>query len=142
MSIESALFTHLTEDAGVSALVGLRVYPQRRPQKGGSLPCIVYTRTGGEHVHHLLGVSGLCRADFDLDCQAETYIEAKALSEAVRNAMDGVRNRTVGGVNIRSMTLQGDSDTDYGPENSSDENVVSVSTEYQIWHVESVPVHH
>lgn len=142
MSIEQALFAHLTENTAIAALVGARVYPLRRPQRGGSLPCIVYTRVGSEHVHHLLGVSGLCRADFDLDCQAGTYAEAKSLSEAVRQAMDGLRNRTVEGVNIRSAMLSSDADVDYGPQDADDGGPRSVSAEYTIWHVESVPVHH
>ncbi len=84
-----ALYSVVTGDAGVSAIIGTRMHPQRAPQ-GETLPYIVYSRITASNGSH--GVSldrgALREILFQVNCYAATYSEMDALVDAVRLAVD------------------------------------------------------
>lgn len=76
----------LREDAGLSALVGSKVFALVIPQ-GTKLPCITFQRIGGMPANTLSGHSGLEEIDLQINVWARDYDEAKAIAKAVRFAM-------------------------------------------------------
>lgn len=146
MSIEAALYAHLTANAGVAALVGSRVYPMGSVPQGAAFPRITYQRISSVHEHHQGGVAGLAHPRLQVDCWAQGasgYAAVKALAEAVRMALDGRRGAMGAGdaaVDVRSVILEGQSDGWEPPTDSSAVGVHRVRMDFIIWHAERVPV--
>lgn len=88
MTVEEALYTHLTDDAGVAALVSARVYPLVAPQDVAR-PYLVYQRISTPRVRSHSGPSGLAHPRFQITAVASTYGSARSLANAVRAALDG-----------------------------------------------------
>ena len=86
VDFEIVLLRTLREDAGVSALVGNKVFALVIPQ-GTKLPCITFQRIVGSPANTLAGASGLEEIDLQIDVWAKNYGEAKAIAKAVRAAM-------------------------------------------------------
>ena len=86
VDFEIVLLRTLREDAGLSALVGNKVFALVIPQ-GTKLPCITFQRIGGMPANTLSGASGLEEIDLQIDVWARDYGEAKATAKAVRAAM-------------------------------------------------------
>lgn len=86
VDFEIVLLRTLREDAGLSALVGSKVFALVIPQ-GTKLPCITFQRIGGMPANTLSGYSGLEEIDLQIDVWARDYDEAKAVAKAVRAAM-------------------------------------------------------
>lgn len=85
--IEQGIHWHLKSDSGVAALVSTRVYPVLLPQNP-TYPAITYQRISGPRVPIYDGPSTMAAPRFQIDSWSETYAGAKALAEAVREAMD------------------------------------------------------
>lgn len=140
MSIRSALFTYLAGKAGVTAIVGtspVRIYPVVRPQ-GGDMPALTYARMSGGHDHNLQGSSGTAIPTFELDCFGDTYAQADALAEAIRQVMQGFSG-TMGSVAVKSVILDDESDGYDPPEDDSDRGAFYISLKYRIRYTESIP---
>lgn len=118
--IEPMIYTHLAGQAGVSALVGARIYPLIMPQDG-ALPALVYTIVSAVPINSLGGFSGLINPRVQIDCWAKTYGQAKALAEAVHQAMD-TRN-----ANFDALLI--DMRDDY----EEDTKLYRVLQDYSIW---------
>ena len=86
VDFDIVLLRTLREDAGLSALVGNKVFALVIPQ-GTKLPCITFQRIGGMPANTLSGHSGLEEIDLQIDVWARDYDEAKAIAKAVRAAM-------------------------------------------------------
>lgn len=86
VDFEIVLLRTLREDAGLSALVGSKVFALVIPQ-GTKLPCVTFQRIGGMPANTLSGHSGLEEIDLQIDVWARDYDEAKAIAKAVRAAM-------------------------------------------------------
>ena len=86
VDFEIVLLRTLREDAGLSALVGNKVFALVIPQ-GTKLPCITFQRIGGMPANTLSGHSGVEEIDLQIDVWARDYDEAKAIAKAVRAAM-------------------------------------------------------
>jgi hypothetical protein len=88
MSIESALVTALTTNAGLSALIAARLYPDSRPQ-GAALPCIEYLRVSTPRVQVLGSTQAVAwsRPRLQFSCWALTKAEALSVCAALRTAL-------------------------------------------------------
>lgn len=86
--IETQLFTVLSTNSAVSALVVARIFPIRRPPANLTLPAIVYQRVSTATDVNLQGDSGLDSVRIQCSCWASTYAGAKALSAATRAAVN------------------------------------------------------
>lgn len=100
----SDLVTFLENDAGISALIGTRIYPQILPQDP-TFPAITYSQTSGVRDRVIReGPSGRARPRITINCWGERYSQARALADAVRIALDGYRgimgSTDVGGVRL------------------------------------------
>ena len=83
VDFEIVLLRTLREDAGLSALVGNKVFALVIPQ-GTKLPCITFQRLGGRPANTLSGASGLEEIDLQIDVWARDYDEAKAIAKVQR----------------------------------------------------------
>ena len=88
MSIETDLYTTLSNDAGVTAICSTRIYPGMAPESV-TLPYITYQMVSGERIDTVTGVGDMTRKRIQINCNADTYAIAKSLSAAVIAALEG-----------------------------------------------------
>lgn len=112
MNEGKAIYSILTNDSDVSAIVGTRVYPQIAAQ-GASFPFVVYVLQALEPSDTKSGVSTLDEIRYDLVVASETYAQASDLTNKVRTALDRYTG-TVEGVVIDSIQFV-DLDVDNDP---------------------------
>lgn len=127
MTEGKAIYSILTSDADVNALVSGRVYPQIAAQ-GATFPFVVYLLTNVGPSDTKSGVSTLDEVRYDIVVAAETYAVAADLTEKVRAALDRYSG-TVAGVVIDSIQFQTlDADNDPATETfvTSSEYVIRV----------------
>jgi Protein of unknown function (DUF3168) len=86
MGAEEELFSRLSNFAGLTALVGTRVYPITAPQ-GGTLPCVVFQRISGNRVSAMGADREDKRCRFQFDCYASTPDDTRAVAEQVDAAL-------------------------------------------------------
>jgi hypothetical protein len=96
-----AIYYLLSNNAGLSALVGTRVFPEIAEQNT-ALPYVVYTIRSNEPSDTQRGPSELDTASIEVNCFADTYQTAIAISVAVRAAIDRAKG-TYSGVNVQSI---------------------------------------
>ena len=101
MTEGKAIYTILTSDSDVNAIVGTRVYPQIAAQ-GAAFPFIVYVLQDTSPSDTKSGVSTLDEVRYDIVVASETYAEASDLTNKVRTALDRYTG-TVAGVVIDSI---------------------------------------
>jgi len=87
MNIEDGLFSYLTNNAGVKAIVVSRVYPLVMPQKT-TLPAITYQTTALKPDRTMAGNTGRMTATIQINAWAETHVGVKALAQALRTALN------------------------------------------------------
>jgi len=130
-TIGEAVKALLEFDAGVSALVGDRCYPNSAPQNS-TLPYIVYTVISDVRVQSMTGLSGLASPRIQFDCFASTYGGAKAVAEAVKVALAGYAD-TIGSVAINGILLVDDSDLFEPPASGASVGTYRVSMDFIVW---------
>jgi hypothetical protein len=111
MNIEEALYSKLTGDAGVAALVVARIYPNVVPQDI-AMPAVAYQRisTVRDMAHD--GPTGVAHARFQFTISASTYSSARNVANAIRVALDGFSGLMggVGGVTVEAVFVENDFD--------------------------------
>lgn len=117
MSVASDLRSFLLADATLTGLVGLRVHPAILPQSG-PFPAITYQWTSGTRYQTSDGPVGLSRPRIQLDCWAETYLQAEAVFEALRRRLDGFVGVMGGspGTPVQGVFFESERDGPYEPE--------------------------
>lgn len=98
--IGKAVYSRLSSDSGVSALVGTRIYPWDAAPQDPTIPYIVYVVESSDPVESLRGSSGLCYSDVRIDCVADRYLVSHEIAEAVRLALQGA-SWSASGINVR-----------------------------------------
>lgn len=88
MSVSDDLFALLSTAAGVTALVGQRIYPDALPEKA-AYPAIVYAAATPEIERLLDGTIATQRVELSLGCWAPTRTAADAVGDAVTDALAG-----------------------------------------------------
>ena len=88
MTIETDLYTTLSNDAGVAAICSTRIYPNLAPESA-ALPFITYQVVAGGKLSTITGVDDATRKRIQINCNADTYAESKSLSSAVFDALEG-----------------------------------------------------
>lgn len=118
VDFEKALLRTLREDAGLSALVGGKVFALLVPP-GTTLPCVSFQRLGGRPANTLAGASGLEEIDLLIDAWARDYHEAKAIAMPANGPRFGAHL-------IEDQDLYEDGT-----------NYFRVSMEYKVWFLET-----
>lgn len=112
-NIKAVARAHLIANAGVTALVGSRIYSGLRP-RNGDLPCITMALVSGESQHHLVSESRLANRFMQVACWGATYDSAADVANAVRLAISGLTGEWGTGANtatVESCVLRGSYDT-------------------------------
>lgn len=121
--IEQAIYQALIGHPGLSALIGDRARAATLRQ-GDTFPAVTYSRVSTSHENDLDGYAGLDNLRIQVDCYAESYMEARAVAAQVKQAMEAATNFTA----IRS------SDRDIY-EASTD--IHRVITDFSVWYKEA-----
>ncbi|WP_345969640.1 DUF3168 domain-containing protein [Sulfurimonas sp. HSL1-6] len=105
MSIETDLFSHLSNDSGVSALVDARIYPLTMPQDCQS-PAITYQVINNRELQSInkrvpWGEEVLVQ----VDCWSKDFDETLAVKDAVQTAMHSFAQKAHG-FNSRAMPFE------------------------------------
>ena len=136
----TAIRGYLTGNAGVSALVSTRVYPDVLPQgysvaTGGA---ITYTIIDTVHDHMINGLAGIARSRVEFAAIGATRLAANAIAEAVRaSGLVGTLG-TVGGVFFESVMIDGGIQTlDERPTDGSQEHRYLTIFDYLFTYQES-----
>lgn len=125
MNEGKAIYSILTTNSAVNAIVSSRVYPQIAAQ-GAVFPFVVYVMQGTDPSDTKSGVSTLDEIRYDIIVASETYAQASDLTGKIRTALDRYSG-TVAGVVIDSIQfIDLDADNDPGTE------TFLTSTEYII----------
>ena len=103
-SMLEGIITHLESAAGVSALVGAKVYANFAPQ-GTETPYIIVEQTAGVPGYHSTAEDGTQETQFTATCYGGTPLEAVNVAEQVRLATSGKTGGDMGGVDIRRSTI-------------------------------------
>jgi len=139
VSVDSAMYDHLTADATLATLVGARIYPDAAPQ-GGALPFIVYFAASTEHDRHLAAGSGLASVSFQIDVYAATSLSRRSISDALFDRLHGYAGAMGTELfDVRSCTLEGPTHTYEPPSDGSEQGTYRGRHAAAIWHAESVP---
>ena len=128
MSIEAGLFAHLSAAAGVTALVGTRIYPNFQAAADTAKPYVTMQRVGQTPVNDLDGEDALQNPRVQIDCWGTTALSARAVADAVRAALVG-QHAAMGAVprvSVRRLAEFSTFDTVA--------QLHGVSTDYSIWH--------
>jgi hypothetical protein len=98
VNIFESIRAHLAADAGISAIVGTRVFHGERPQNS-DLPAVAFDETGdAESIQDIASAPiGLARVVISIECYAASYGTAHALREAVRVALESWPKSPMGG---------------------------------------------
>lgn len=141
LSIEVAVRSLLLASSSLSAVVGVRIAPGSVSEQT-AMPYIVYNRFASDHQNHMQGASGLVFARIQLDLFAETWAHIEAMTEAIRNRIDGYR----GTVTVNSQTLriqqahlEGVRDNYIAPTDGSDNGTYSRMLDFFVSASETIP---
>lgn len=115
MRAERAVAAMLTASAGVTAIVGTRIYGNVAPE-GTAAPLIIYRKLAAGRVLSL-SVGALAEVDarVELLLVARTYAELKDLGEQVRLALAYQRG-AFGGTDIMSTLVDDEGPDEYDPD--------------------------
>lgn len=84
MAVESDVYTALTGNVTLAALISTRCYPVRLPDNA-TYPACVYTTI--DDVQN--ASKGKMRSRVQIDCYASSYTSLKSVRDAVQGAIDG-----------------------------------------------------
>lgn len=126
MSLETSIYSVLTGESSISALVSTRVYPVTAPD-GADFPLIIYQKQSHDLGYsHSSGDDGIYTANYVFYFLGATYAAASALRDAVRTFLSGYEG-TFGGNSVSLIRLETeDDDFDF------ETNLYTLRSEYRI----------
>ncbi len=107
--IEQGIEQRLMADAGVSALVGNRIYPVVLPENC-SYPAITYQLITSHETYTNDGPLGEVRARIQIDSWGKRYGQVKAVAQAVRVALNGFTGQLPDGTYVFEIECDDASD--------------------------------
>ena len=134
MSLNSAIYDHLRNDATIAGIVSSRVYPDVAPSSA-AVPYIVFKLVSRQTDHHLGGVTGTQHARVQIDCYQSTSPLRGGLAAAIKSRCDGwaaTRDGAMGTLDVRSMILDNDNELLEPLQDGSEESLYRNSADYFI----------
>jgi hypothetical protein len=128
-TVEQMLVKQLQATAGVTALVGERIYPGTAPQ-GTTADYITYELLTRHPFQAHDGSGGLYRARMSFLCHSATYANAKAAVAAVTVVLDGFKG-TMQGMAVGSCLQDMEADAGFDDELRMHVVVVDFTVLYQ-----------
>lgn len=117
--VGKALRTKLLSYAGVTALVGQRMYPDALLQNA-TLPAIVYSKISTQREHSLSDVTRLAHSRIQIDCYASSRDSANDVAHAIRSS--GICSFQGSASSIYFCGTEIDSGDSYGNDSPTDGN--------------------
>lgn len=108
MTIEAAVYDRLTTFAGLTALISTRTYAQILPTTP-TPPACTYTVISTSIIGGMGSDAAIERARIQVTAWAETYEDAKNVSQQIRAALQRYRG-THAGTEIKALFLDNESD--------------------------------
>jgi hypothetical protein len=134
MSLKAALYSYLTSQAGLTALVGNRIYPDLAPPNAVR-PYIVYGIISSEHVRNMLGASGFCSRRVQFDIYGSSAISCESVFTALAAALEAKRgNIGSGSLAVLSSGIESERDNVVPPTDGSQVGKHRRTVDYLIWH--------
>jgi len=88
VTLEGSFYEKMRTDAGISALVSNRIFPDQLPQKV-TLPAISYQRIAGQSIRSHSGAGSIEKATIQVSAWAKKPTQARAVAQAVIDALNG-----------------------------------------------------
>lgn len=111
MTLEQALFNYLSTYAGLTALIGTRLYPVVLPQ-GATQPAVTYQRVSTVRLR-TFGAPRLGRkARFQFTVWASSYSSRAAVAGQLIAALEGYAGLMGGGSGVTVLAVQGEGELD------------------------------
>lgn len=132
MSVESVIYTALTANTSLAAIVSTRVYPVVAP-RAAAMPLITYERAGTDEIPIMSGVDGSLTVRLSIDCWGTTYSGARAVADAVTNVLNGYASTATSPV-VVMVRREGERDVVEPPEAAEDKPLFRVSQDWAIEH--------
>lgn len=126
--IEQVIVTRLTSFAGLSALIGQRVYPKRSPQSP-TLPYVTYQAVSGSSQQFLNDPTDVAMPRIQVDAWARSHESARAVSGQIVAALHLWRDNTTTPRVIESKLEGEPQDID-----EPDVNLHRVSQDFEVWY--------
>lgn len=139
MSLDSALYSHLTTDSAITALIAMRVYPDAAPQDV-AWPYVTFMAAATENGRHMTAGDGLARVTMQIDVWADSSEARRAITGALFNRLHGFRGAMgAEALGVRSVHFDGPANTHERPTDDGEIGTYRGRCDVTIWHVESVP---
>lgn len=124
--IEEAIYTALTGHAGLTALVGARVYPMLLPQDA-TRPAVTYMRVSGARDVNINEISVDANPRYQFDAWADAYETAYSVGAQIIAAVQTVESGS--GVTVYGVLVVGEQDI-YEPQTFLFRRVIDVQFLY------------
>jgi hypothetical protein len=129
MSIKTALYSILTNDAGISAIVGDKVYPSAAPTSA-LCPFIVYTIISDVSTKTMGGATNLTKYMVQISCFSFDSITNTALVSALKSCLD-VKQYVGAGFSLWAFE-ESSIDTTESPKDASEQFSYATNVDYEI----------
>ena len=107
--VEDALYSILSNAAGLTALVSMRIYPVGEVPQDAAAPYVTYQRISDPQPHAMGSDPDLEEPRYQVNCYHHDYNSAKAIATQVKAALRDYSG-TVEGVKIARIFYEGASD--------------------------------
>ncbi len=141
MSIDAALFYHLSHDTGVKAIIGNRAYPAGEVPSSADYEYLVVQRMSNRHVRHMTAGSGIAAPRYQIVSWGRSHLNVQTLAEAVRECLDNYVGTMGSGASLTTVYgsfLETDAAEFVTPSDGGEKGFWAVSQEFTIWHSETV----
>jgi hypothetical protein len=132
------LYYHLSNDAGISALVGDRIYPQRVATTD-ALPYIDFTFSDRDAMYDQDGYDSNNKATVIINSNATTLISAVAIAKAVFDSLD-IQQQEIGDTGNKELLMSTRLETEFDNEDlldGSEDGVRIVTQTYTLSYKEA-----
>ncbi len=112
MILEAAIYAILAAAAGVTTIVGARIYPNLMPE-GAAYPALTYFTVSADEEHTLDRASGLVHQRIQVDAWGNDYTTVKTLMKQVRSALEaayGIVQTPLGNLDINGILRDNERD--------------------------------
>lgn len=126
MIVTKAIYNILSNHAGLTALVGARIYPVTAAQQA-TLPYVVYNIPRTEPVNRTSGKARMNQIQVNVSAFAINYEDAASIAEQIKTALDRVASGTYNSVVLQVVLFQDEYDIFHDEDDTHE-----VQTEFRV----------
>lgn len=131
-SIKTALYQYLSTHPAMITVVGTHIFPFMAPTSVAQ-PYITMQRLTHLNDRHMVGVTDLAHLTMQLDSWALSSCDLEAVTEALRQALDGYRGN-MAGVPVEYCAVMNEFDTYEPPTDGSEQGIFHTAMDVEMWH--------